>query len=616
MTDTELTGPAMTDRAPSVESREPEREGGVVLVWFALLLFGLIAITALCVDIGLWYVEAVHVQKAADSAALAGAVHLPGNPANATAVAKDTAAKNSYTDGDTNGSVQVLATQVATQPNQLEVKVTKTFSGIFGAVFGIPNLRITRSATAQYETAVDMGSPASIFANEPIAPNDPASSGSATPPGSWSNVSGFSANMWGNIFGYQSPKGNGDARHAHVCATGNDQCIPPTNTEYSDAGYYYRIAVDASKRPAGAKLAIEVFDPGAVQVGDHCTAQNLSDPTVRTSANPWTTKNGTVATDANVRYDWGDTSNRAGVAGAGTFCSGDSHDAGANPPLTTYLVRANTTPFDPNAAPIVNQGTCAGLQIPGFDKTFAGGTLDQGSGSYDAAMASVFRQWVPVCMLDPSTAPAGDYLLQIRTNVLLGGSAGGPGSAPDTGGSNRFAVRAAWVTGGSSFTVGTYTAPPTYVGNGGLTIAGVGYMGLYANAAAGASAPNFYMARVLPGGSQTLRVRLFDIGDCGGCGGSPQLTFKKPDGSDWDSCKVRIGDTNAFTTYTPCSFPDTANGLWTTVDIAIPSSYACTISAATDCWTKMTYQLAGSGALNDTTTWSAQILGNPVRLVR
>jgi hypothetical protein len=30
----------------------------------------------------------------------------------------------------------------------------------------------------------------------------------------------------------------------------------------------------------------------------------------------------------------------------------------------------------------------------------------------------------------------------------------------------------------------------------------------------------------------------------------------------------------------------------------------------------MTYQLAGSGALNDTTTWSAQILGNPVRLVR
>jgi Flp pilus assembly protein TadG len=504
-----MTGPGATGTEPGGEGPEPKREAGVVLVWFALLLFGLIAITALCVDIGLWYMEALHVQKAADAAALAGAVNLPGSPANATAVAKDTTAKNGYTDGDTNGNVQVLAAQVATQPNQLEVKVTKTFSGIFGAVLGIPNLTITRSATAQYQTAVDMGSPANIFANEALTANDGAS---------WSNVSGFSANMWGNIFGYQSPKANGDARHAHVCATGNDLCTPPTNTEYSDAGYFYRVAVDLSQRPTGAKLAIEVYDPAAVHVGDHCDANSLSDATVRTSVNPWTTNNGSAATDAATRYDWGDTSNRSGVAGAGAFCSGDSHDAGANPPLTTYLVRADTTPFDPNAAPIVNQGTCAGLQIPGFDKSFAGGTLNQGSGSYDAQMASVFRQWVPVCMLDPSAAPAGDYLLQIRTNVLLGGSPSGPGSAPDTGGSNRFAVRASWVTGGSSFTVGTYTAPPTFVGNGGITIAGVGYMGLYANAAAGAAAPNFYMARVLPGGSQTLRVRLFDIGDCGGCG--------------------------------------------------------------------------------------------------
>jgi len=33
-----------------------------------------------------------------------------------------------------------------------------------------------------------------------------------------------------------------------------------------------------------------------------------------------------------------------------------------------------------------------------------------------------------------------------------------------------------------------------------------------ANAAAGAAAPNFYMARVLPGGSQTLRVRIPAVG--------------------------------------------------------------------------------------------------------
>jgi Flp pilus assembly protein TadG len=595
-----------TAAEPGVEACEPGREAGVVLVWFALLLFALIGITALCVDIGLWYMEALHVQKAADSAALAGAVHLPGDPANATSTARDTAAKNSYTHGDVNGNVQVLATQVATQPNQLEVRVSRTFSGILGAVLGVPDLRITRSATAQYETAVDMGSPASIFANEPITANDGAT---------WSNVSGFSPNLWANVFGYATPKGNGDARHAHECAAGNDLCTGNVNAEYTDSGYFYRIEADASQRPSGARLAIEVFDPGAVHVGDHCDANNLGDATVGTSVNPWTTNNGTAPNDAAARYDWGDTSNRpAGTPNAGKFCTGDNRDG--TPPLTTYLVRANTTPFDPNAAPIVNQGTCSGLQIPGFNKAFNGGTLNAGSPTYDPQMASVFRQWVPVCMLDPSAAPAGDYLLQIRTNVALGGSAGGPGSAPNTGGSNRFAVRAAWVTGGSSFTIGTYTAPPTYAGNGGIKIAGVGYMGLYANAAAGASAPNFYMARVLPGGNQTLRVRLFDIGDCGGCAGSPTLTFKKPGGANWDSCKVRIGDSNAFVTYTPCSFPDTANGLWTTVDIPIPNSYSCSIATATDCWTTMTYALGGSGALNDTTTWSAQILGNPVRLVK
>lgn len=602
----------MSDVEPSTEACEPEREAGVVLVWFALLLFALIAITALCVDIGLWYVEAVHVQKAADSAALAGAVHLPSSPTNAAATAKDTAAKNSYTDGAASGNVSVVATQVATQPNQLQVSVTKTFQGIFGAVFGIPNLRITRSATAQYETAVDMGSPANIFANEPVAPNDPTSSN--TPPGSWSNVSGFTANMWGNIFGYRSPKGNGDARHAGVCSI-EDLCVSNVNTEYSDYGYFYRVTVDASQKPAGAKLAIEVFDPAAVDVGDHCDVNSLGDATVRAAINPWTTKNGTVATDAATRYDWGDTSNRAGVPGAGTYCTGDSHDAGANPPLTTYVVRANTTPFDPTAAPVVNQGTCSGLQIPGFDKTLSGGPLTQGGAGYDPQLASVFRQWVPVCMFDPSTVPAGDYLLQIRTNVALGGSVTGPGTAPDTGGSNRFAIRAAWVTGGQSFSVGTYTSPPTYVNKNGLSIAGVGYMSLYANAAAGAAAPNFYMARVLPGGNQTLRVRLFDIGDCGGtC--SPTLTFKKPSGAAWDSCKVRVGEANAFVTYAPCSFPNNGTNLWTTVDIAIPGTYTCSVGTYTDCWTTMTYSLASAGALNDTTTWSAQILGNPVRIVK
>jgi hypothetical protein len=345
---------------------------------------------------------------------------------------------------------------------------------------------------------------------------------------------------------------------------------------------------------------------------------------VRAASNPWTTKNGTVATDAATRYDWGDTSNRPGLSGAGAFCTGDNNDyAVGSPPVTTYVVRADTTPLDPTSGPTIAQGSCDGLQFPGFNETLSGNTLNSGGAGYDANVASVWRQWVPVCMFDPSSAPSvADYLLQIRTNIPLGASKAqmaGTGAPQGTGGSNRFAIRAAWVTGGSTFSLGTYSTPPTYSRNTGITIAGVGYMGLYANAAVGSTSPNFYMARVLPGGgSQTLRVRLFDIGDCGGCSGAPTLSFQQPDGTAWSSCKVKIGDNaGSFTTYSPCSFPDLGTNKWSTVDIAVPAGYSCNASDASDCWTKMSYGPTGSGAsLNDTTTWSAQILGNPVRLVK
>ena len=121
-------------------------------------------------------------------------------------------------------------------------------------------------------------------------------------------------------------------------------------------------------------------------------------------------------------------------------------------------------------------------------------------------------------------------------------------------------------------------------------------MGLYANAAAGCCRAQLLHG---PGAArrrnQTLRVRLFDIGDCGGCTGSPTLTFKKPGGANWDSCKVRVGDTNSVHHLLTLQLPDTANGLWTTVDIADPGHYTCTVATATDCWTTMTYALAGAG---------------------
>jgi hypothetical protein len=45
------------------------------------------------------------------------------------------------------------------------------------------------------------------------------------------------------------------------------------------------------------------------------------------------------------------------------------------------------------------------------------------------------------------------------------------------------------------------------------------------------------------------------------------------------------------------------------IRIAIPNTYSCT----TDCW--WTIEVTYAGGANDTTTWSARIEGNPVKLV-
>ena len=70
------------------------RDGGYVLAKFALLLVPLLLMTGLSVDVGYWYNRASDIQKAADAAALAGVVWMPGDPASARAAAVATLHKN------------------------------------------------------------------------------------------------------------------------------------------------------------------------------------------------------------------------------------------------------------------------------------------------------------------------------------------------------------------------------------------------------------------------------------------------------------------------------------------------------------------------------------------
>jgi len=58
------------------------------------------------------------------------------------------------------------------------------------------------------------------------------------------------------------------------------------------------------------------------------------------------------------------------------------------------------------------------------------------------------------------------------------------------------------------------------------------------------------------------------------------------------------------------------NGQWVTWEIPIPGTYTCNSADPLGCWTKLQFVYPPGTNVSDTTTWSAYILGEPVRLIQ
>ena len=111
-----------------------------------------------------------------------------------------------------------------------------------------------------------------------------------------------------------------------------------------------------------------------------------------------------------------------------------------------------------------------------------------------------------------------------------------------------------------------------------------------------------------------LLVRLFDVGDSAGTGtitvlapADSNVTFKNctgigPVAGNLATCSISANST-------------THQGKWQTISVPIPSNYTCNDSLATGCWVKLKYAYGAGNQPNDTTSWSANIEGDPVRLV-
>ncbi len=84
--------------------------------------------------------------------------------------------------------------------------------------------------------------------------------------------------------------------------------------------------------------------------------------------------------------------------------------------------------------------------------------------------------------------------------------------------------------------------------------------------------------------------------------------------------EVRTSPTGDFNE-TTCTLskvynPNGYNGKIQRIEVPVPDRYKCADSDPTKCWYRLKFTYPSGVTANDTTTWSASLDGDPVRLVK
>jgi hypothetical protein len=199
------------------------RERGQILVIFAFGLTTFLGLLALVIDIGNVWNNSLHVQHAAEAAALAGVPYMPGDFTTANTKAKAEAQRNGFSVAS--GATVTPAINVESN-RRLDVTVSRSYKTFFLGILGMTSIPITRTATAEYSLPVPMGSPLSTYGDN-------------------------SGNYWAASGSQGADRSNGDAYGTYYNPD------PTLNTQYDSRGYHYSIEV-----PVGAgSTSIDLYDP-------------------------------------------------------------------------------------------------------------------------------------------------------------------------------------------------------------------------------------------------------------------------------------------------------------------------------------------------------------------
>jgi len=592
-------------------SRRRDEIGATAVIVAMFFSFIALPLGAIGVDVARLYVELQRVQAAADAAATAGVTFMPDDFASARARAIEVAEDNGFPNS---GSSSVAVT-IGERPTQLKVTVSSTVENSFARSFGVETSTMSRSAVADFNGPAPMGSPCNAFGNE--APG----SSSKGPTGSVIKVPSPATcpavpQFWGAIAGPDVDKNQGAEFETRYCGGGEDNCSAGKNTEFDPKGFFYLVRVAPSG--VGHPVELQVYDPAYVATGSRCTSEPTSGPGSTTSppsswGNTWNPR----ADDAKQRYwrtgtTWGGYSD---TSKPNVFCTGDDpntnlYSGSENAGVTSFALRRPVDTLVPwQGAP---EPGCV-RQYPGYNANQVSlEALKSSDSDYNPDLAAVFHQWVTLCNFTPTQA--GDYYLQVRNNVKLGGTPDGNGGRAGnnlvyTQLDDDLTVRG---TGTNNFGLRAVSAAPA----GGISVAAYEKMRIFANS--DSATTEFNLVRVPPAAAnKTLVITFFDVGE-GASSGSVKV-IKPVDSINLPTniagCRgagVKVGAlTNCeITGITPSAY----NGKYQEIRVPIPNTYSCNVTSQGGCWFRVRVSF-GSGQVTDATTWTARIVGEPVRLI-
>jgi hypothetical protein len=506
---------------------------------------------------------------------------------------------------------------------------------------------ITRSAVADYTAPAPMGSPCNTFGNEPPSQAVPAAqpAGSALPAAPSPNCTS-QPGFWAAIEGPGTDKVQGDRFMTTPCSsTSTYQC--PTNSKNAETrpeGYFW--AVHVEPLAVNTAITVQVYDPAFMFTSITCDNSTLTPesdfPTYTGVTAPTSYLNAYASTDANDRYS--DLAWTKRVDGNNVnytnpdvpkYCSGDYNPGASSapdPPVTSFALRHAKDPKNATAYSSCTKqfvGTSSPPTIAELTQ-WSNAARTTKSAAYNLQKAQLFHQWYDLCTFTPDVP--GDYYLQVRTNVAVGGTAvaninpnndtknsliytgntavtAAAGNTTAGVGLNSFALRA----------VPSDTSKRQYI-----AVAGNESMPILQNKSG--SAATFNLIRALPGTkNQYIAFDFFDGGD--GANGSTNATVKVIAPTDSTGsvkatanvpgCK-HAKNSEVYTDATNCTVNmrnATHNGQLEHIVIPIPGDYNCNPATLGGCWFSVTVTFPSGSDVTDFTTWTANIGGDPVRLI-